>query len=251
MPNIEKPRTPRGAKRSKGRSITAEEFERMLDKVPIAIDWNEKTEQPRKDRRNVRFAAAWQDFLRSLWASGLRLDEALRLHWEAGAFRVGPLDAPWPRFLIDSEGEKGARDRDLTIDPLFVEMLRKSIPAARRGHVFKLTLWSKGKPRIVRRVDTVSRIIARCGWLAGIKVDENTRTGTVKYASATDLRRSFGDRWSHIPLPLLKHLMRHQSAETTLRFYAGQNSDQLAAEIYRHAAGGKLVDPVSKSASID
>ena len=45
------------------------------------------------------------------------------------------------------------------------------------------------------------------------------------YASAHDLRRSFGDRWARIVEPMvLRDLMRHASVVTTEQYYVGINA---------------------------
>lgn len=54
-------------------------------------------------------------------------------------------------------------------------------------------------------------------------------TGKVKYASAHDLRRAFGERWAALIMPAhLQQLMRHESIETTLRYYVGANAERTA-----------------------
>jgi len=51
----------------------------------------------------------------------------------------------------------------------------------------------------------------------------------VKYASAHDLRRAFGERWAARLMPAqLMELMRHESIETTLRFYVGTDAQRTA-----------------------
>ena len=51
----------------------------------------------------------------------------------------------------------------------------------------------------------------------------------MKYASAHDLRRAFGERWAARLMPAqLKELMRHESIETTLRFYVGTDAQRTA-----------------------
>jgi hypothetical protein len=61
--------------------------------------------------------------------------------------------------------------------------------------------------------DYVSHVVSRIGEAAGVKVDSKTKTGkgeVVKYASAHDLRRSFGLRRSRrIMPPELREMMRH------------------------------------------
>ena len=43
--------------------------------------------------------------------------------------------------------------------------------------------------------------IGTIGKAAGVKVATDPRTGKVKYASAHDLRRSFGARWAVLLMP--------------------------------------------------
>ena len=52
----------------RGRPITAEEFERMIEATPKVVD-------------NAA-AESWRFYLRGLWASGLRLSESLTLRWD-------------------------------------------------------------------------------------------------------------------------------------------------------------------------
>jgi integrase len=55
-----------------------------------------------------------------------------------------------------------------------------------------------------------------------------------KFASAHDLRRSFGTRWAKRFMPaVLQKLMRHSAIETTLRYYADIDADNLAADLWR------------------
>jgi len=79
-------------------------------------------------------------------------------------------------------------------------------------------------------------LVTLIGEKAGVKV--KTETGPdgkpkVKFASAHDLRRSFGERWaSRVMPPILKELMRHESIETTLRYYVGRNAQSTAAVLW-------------------
>ena len=51
----------------------------------------------------------------------------------------------------------------------------------------------------------------------------------MKYASAHDFRRAFGVRWAARLMPAqLMELMRHESIETTLRFYVGTDAQRTA-----------------------
>ncbi|MBL4884112.1 MAG: site-specific integrase [Planctomycetaceae bacterium] len=72
--------------------------------------------------------------------------------------------------------------------------------------------------------DKLRKLIAKMGKAAGIKVAATT-TGKLKYASAHDLRRAFGLRWSKLIMPAeLKELMRHREISTTMQFYVGEDA---------------------------
>ena len=61
----------------------------------------------------------------------------------------------------------------------------------------------------------VGEQVRNIGKAAGVEVYTNPTTGKIKFASAHDLRRSFGERWaSRIMPPDLMVLMRHESIET-------------------------------------
>ncbi len=82
--------------------------------------------------------------------------------------------------------------------------------------------------------------MAEIGERAKIVVKSESRDNEkiVKYASAHDLRRSFGQRWASRVMPqILMELMRHESIDTTMRFYVGRNAQTTAAVLWKaHAA---------------
>ena len=201
----------RNAKLMKGRPITAEEFERML----TAVDKELKLRQ----QASVTF------LLNGLWMSGLRLGEALSLTWDqwADGIRVD-VSGQYVKLLIPLEAEKGGQDRVYPVTPDFAELLRSVPPGERQGLVFNPVLY-RG---VCHRIDTVSRAITSLGQSANIKVDE--KGGKPVWASAHDLRRAFGFRWSRkVSSMVLKELMRHSSVTTTEKFYVGINADETAA----------------------
>ncbi len=65
---------------------------------------------------------------------------------------------------------------------------------------------------------------------AGVRVHVDPKDpARVKYASAHDLRRAFGERWAARIMPAqLKELMRHESIETTLRYSVGTHAERAA-----------------------
>ena len=73
--------------------------------------------------------------------------------------------------------------------------------------------------------------MTKFGEKAAVVVDRSG--GRVKFASAHDLRRSFGARWAPRVMPAtLRELMRHDSIETTMRYYVGANAKSTAAALW-------------------
>ncbi len=68
-----------------------------------------------------------------------------------------------------------------------------------------------------------------------MKVDEKPskekgKPSVAVWASAHDLRRAFGFRWSRrVSSMVLKELMRHSSVTTTEKYYVGINATETAA----------------------
>ena len=69
-------------------------------------------------------------------------------------------------------------------------------------------------------------MVSRFGKQAGIVV--NSKTDMT--CSAHDLRRLFGDQWAQRVVPaVLRELMRHESINTTMRYYVGRKASTTAA----------------------
>ena len=89
---------------------------------------------------------------------------------------------------------------------------------------------------MARDTHKISKVVSRIGKAATVVVDPKKG----KSASAHDLRRAFGYRWSRKVMPaLLKELMRHSSIETTMTYYVGQNAQASAEELWA-ALGSNL-----------
>jgi integrase len=86
------------------------------------------------------------------------------------------------------------------------------------------------------------RMVSLIGELAGVVVDRDPVTNKVtKYASAHDLRRSCGTRWSSVlSQSELKDMMRHADYRMTDQFYVNQNAVELAKTLWRKAGAQKL-----------
>jgi len=137
---------------------------------------------------------------------------------------------------IKAEAEKGHKDRMLPISPEFAEFLLAMPEAERRGLVFNPLQPHNRKARASEW--WVSRTASRIGKEAKVKVNTDAK-GKIKYASAHDLRRSFGERWAARIMPqTLMELMRHECIETTMKYYVGRNAQSTAAILWE--AHGKM-----------
>jgi integrase len=201
-------------------------------------------------------AESWRFLLRGLWWSGLRLGEALALRWDGSDGIVVDLSGKYPMLRIPGEHQKSGKDQLYPVAPEFAEFLSAVPERDRRGRVFKLAgvvnpkaPGAGTKGGAVGGIDWVSHVIGRIGRKAGIKVGtakkHNTKTGAaedaIKCASAHDLRRSFGVRWSKLVMPTqLMELMRHEDIGTTMQFYVGRDAQSTAEVAWAafRAAGG-------------
>lgn len=228
---------------AKGRPITAEEFERMLQSVAKV-----RSHDP----------GVWTRFLYGLWLSGLRLEEAISLSWDTDEAFCVDASGRFPAFKIKARGQKARRAERVPLTPDFAEWLLQTPVENRHGPVFNLPGLLDGRPLTPKRV---SRTISRIGKKAGVVVNRerklvaepilDPKTGkptdqtqlvekdVCKYASAHDLRRSFGTRWAQkVRTPVLQRLMRHANIATTMRYYVDLDSDEMAAYLWRGFEGG-------------
>ena len=230
MPKIKMPKRTKKAKKGnrvmpmKGRPITREEFERMLAKAVNVVGESAET--------------SWKWYLEGLWLSGLRLAESLELYWDQDDKLCVDLTHEHPMLRIPGELEKGNEDRLLPMAPEFAEFLLKTPEADRTGPVFNPKPKRTKGPRLTAH--RVGELVSDIGKMANVKVatkdvvEDGKETKKVKYASAHDLRRSFGERWATRVMPVvLQELMRHDSIDTTMRYYVGRNAQSTAKVLWR------------------
>jgi len=250
VPKLRRAKKKAKSKIMKGRPITTEEFERILGKVPEIVAGSTGSPNPAMVATpDQAVIDAWRYYLEGLWWSGLRLAESIELYWDrSDRLHVHDLDGPEPMFRVRAEFEKGHEDRMLPMAPEFAEFLRATPPAERKGRVFRLPGIRAKRPQgggpaavqSLRSPDWVSRIVCRIGKAAGVKVDTREKKGkdgtpskVVKFASAHDLRRSFGERWAGRIMPHeLQQLMRHEDIDTTMKYYVGKNSRTTTAKLW-------------------
>ena len=166
------------------------------------------------DRINPTFTP----LLNLLWLSGLRISEAYRLSFDAGPNQV---DLANRRFVFLAAGQKSGHDETI---PLLPE-LHDWLASLGRNSGPVVSPLVNGKPVTL---DTTKRQISAIGAASGIV----TGGDGGKHVTAHDLRRSFGTRWALRVHPLvLKKLMRHETLDTTLRFYVDLDDSQITEAI--------------------
>ena len=219
VPTFEMPKRVKGQKRMKGRPITLQEFNEILTKVPKVLEDNPKFEGTAND---------WRFYLKALWCSGLRLNESLAMRWDfAPGAIVVDTSGPHPVLRIPAEAQKSGRDQILPMVPELARLLETVPTEERIGRVFNV-----GTSRFV-----VGKVVSAMGKAADVVVA--TPAGKpVKHASAHDLRRAFGFRWSRKVMPaILKELMRHANIATTMEYYVGDDAQRTAAELWSMESG--------------
>ena len=209
----------------KGRPITLEEFERMIDATESIVGQNA--------------AASWRHVLFGLWESGLRIGELLSVHW-TDENKIAPIwdSGPLPVLSIPADMQKNDTEESIPLLPGFEALLIATPEDERKGWVFNpVSLKSKiGRKPSDNRLspEWAGKIIGRIGEKAGVVVQPAKQGKVAKFASAHDLRRSCADRLvsAGVPERDVAAVMRHASVETTRRHYA-PGSVQRSASVIR------------------
>ena len=216
-PKVRKIKTSR-QKAMKGRPITKDEFQRMLEAVQGVV--------------GETAAESWKYVLRGLWESALRINELMNVSWDKpGTIRPKWKDGIHPCLVIPAAMQKNNSDEEIPLLPGFEKLLLETQPERRTGWVFEPKSLQAKLGRGIRHKrpdgDWVGKVISRIGKAAKIVVEEaDAKTGRPeKYASAHDLRRSCGEqlREAGVPPLVISRVMRHSSWETTQRHYAPGN----------------------------
>jgi integrase len=220
VPKIVMPKRARG-KGMKGGPLLGEQFDRLLMAVP---------------KIRPKDSEEWARFLEGVLLSGLRLGEAVELSWDSSASFSLDLTGRHPRFRIKGEAQKSGKDQLLPMVPEAGEFFLVFSPERRHGRVFRLNSARTGKPL---PAEYVGKVVVAIGEAARVLVDPTDG----KYASCHDLRRTFGSKWARRVMPaVLQRLMRHESINTTMRYYIDLDVDALTDELWStHPAAGKTV----------
>ena len=216
-PKIRKLKTPK-LKIMKGRPITEQEFEKMLNATTSVV--------------GDMAAESWKRVLRGLWTSALRLDELMHVSWDrAGTIRPVWSKGQFPILEIPAAMQKNDTEENIPLLPWLEALLLETPEGQRHGWVFNpesLQLKAGRKVRHQRPdAEWVGKVLGRIGKEAKIEVEPaDERTGRpAKYASAHDLRRSCGERLRNAGVPplVICRVMRHSSWETTRKHYSPGN----------------------------
>ncbi|QDT84780.1 tyrosine-type recombinase/integrase [Gimesia chilikensis] len=250
VPDFPKLKRARTEKVMRGRPLCLEEFERMLASVSNIITIKGDSKECKQKEAEIQ--ESWKFYLRGLWYSGLRLSESLELYWDREDKLSVDLSGKYPMLRIRAEAEKGNKDRLLPIVPEFASFLEEVPEDLRTGPVFNPRAIKCYQERMTAAA--VSKKIADIGEDANIvvgdkgNIDKKTGKRKPRFASAHDLRRSFGERWAMKVMPqALMQLMRHESMETTLKFYVGRNAEKIAEAVWNADQSGSVYNPVISS----
>lgn len=212
VPKITMPKRAKG-KGMKGGPLLGEQFDRMLAAVP---------------KIRPHDPGEWVRFLNGVLLSGLRLAEAVELSWDASDSFSLDLTGRHPRFRIKGSAQKSGKDQLLPMVPEAAEFFLATPPERRHGRVFRLNATKTGTPLAAHHI---GKVVTAIGKASRVIVNQ----GSNKYASAHDLRRTFGSKWARKVMPaVLQRLMRHESIDTTMRFYVDLDVDAVADELWDH-----------------
>lgn len=214
---------------SKGRALTLEEIERMVQAIidnPVI-----RPNAPTSLRTVRRTDESAEPAIRAVHVArltGMRLEDCHNFRWdpEPGFHYPHNLGGRSPMLAFSSEQKSGSEER-IPLTPFAVEYLRSI--ECETGFVCRM-FGARGEHDTAGRL---GRVIANAGRAAGIVVKPTGgKMGSPKWASAHDLRRTFG-AWllDHVNIRDAQTMMRHASFETLMRYYSDSTEDALAVKL--------------------
>jgi integrase len=192
----------------KGRPLVGEEFERMLAAC---------------DKVCGQAADSWRYLLRGMWESGLRVSEAMNLSFDIDGTIQVVRERRGVVLVIPGRKQKNRRHQVIPTIRAFTELLNEH--PTQTGWVFTPSRRNRDKRMAISQV---KRVISDIGERAAVIVNQGG-----KFASAHDLRRSFGQRLANsgvYPRDLQK-IMRHASITTTETYYLNDNAHDIGERI--------------------
>lgn len=194
----------------RSRSMTLEEFERVLEKVKVhrPQDWE-----------------AWDRLLRGQWACGFRISEMLAMSWDASAAVYLDYSGPYPLVRMAATGNKSRKLRVRPLTPEFWAIASETPEKNRSGLVFPI-LNCDGELMSRKRV---VKLISKFGDKANVVT--NPETG--KKATSHDMRRSFiGGLDGKLTLAEIQKWTGHADIRTILSYYHTRDAEDLAKKLW-------------------
>lgn len=229
---------PKRLNATESRPLTGEEFERMLALIPEVC--------------GKAAAPSWKFLVEGIYWSSLRIGETVKLSWDQDTGFNVDFSGRFPMFRIRATAEKGKQDRLMPMAPEFAQMLEAVPKSQRRGRVFKPlpTRNQKASTSGTVNLDWRKKIIAKLGKKANVVLKEYA-DGRPSFASAHDLRKAFGFRWSlRVMPPVLKEMMRHQDIQTTMKYYVGRNAQVTASAVWTAWEHSQPIEPTNQQERI-
>ena len=204
-----------------GEHLRPAEMEAMLAAVKRVVG--------AKNRRH------WEFYIAALANCGLRLQESHDMVWDEHDRRrvriVLGTSAKESRILIPASMDKAGKQRHLPVTPGMHALLCKVPQDERTGFVFKLPNIDRSGTRA--KYFQTGKIVRWIGKEAGIVTKEHDHKEEPRYATAHDLRRTFG--WTMAQAGVdredLRKMMRHRSIKTTEIYYAEREADGIADRV--------------------
>jgi integrase len=205
VPTIRVRKGLRKSSNMRSRPISGEEFDRIIDAAA---------------KVRPKDADIWQDFLRGLYLSSLRVDELRRLRWDASGDLCIDTSGKIPFIRILAEGQKNRSDGYQPMTPDFWALISK-VGRPRTGYVFPLP--GRGEQMTRKRV---IRTISLIGKKAGVVTDSNSG----KTATSHDIgRRACITRLAEkLSMSQTQAWARHSDPRTTSQFYIRHEAESLA-----------------------
>ena len=216
VPKLPKYRTSK-LKAMKGRAITVEEYERVLDAVEPEVG---------EER-----AESWKHLLRGLWASAFRIGEIMSLSWDDPNFIRPEYSGRFSVLVIPAALQKNDTEEEIPVLPWFAAVLNETPENERSGFIFN-PIGLRSSRRLSE--EWCGKVIRKFGKRAKVVVEPPKNGKKAKFASAHDLRRSCAERMidAEVPENILTRVLRHESIETTRRHYSRGTVQREAAVLH-------------------